>query len=69
VYSKALSLQLINSLISLVGLLGRLLLGSCRESLLARLFFFPSICLILKFYSWIYASYLIIKAPGKSVAV
>ena len=67
-YSKVLSLQLINSLISLVGLLGRSLLGGYYESLLARLFFFPSIYLILKSYSWIYASHLIIKAPGKLVA-
>ena len=53
IYSKALSLQSINSLISLVSLLGRLLLGSRRESLLARLFFFPGIYLILKSYSQI----------------
>jgi len=68
-YFKVLSLQLMNSLISLVGLLGCLLLSGHRESLLARLFFFPSICLISKSHSWIYASYLVIKALGKSVAV
>ena len=69
VYSKALSLQLINSLISLVGLLGCLLLGSYCKSLLTRLFFFPNICLILKSHNWIYTSYFIIKALGKSVVV
>ena len=56
-----------NSLISLVDLLGCPLLGGCRKSLLARLFFFPSIYLILKSYSWIYASHLVIKALGKLV--
>jgi len=56
-----------NFLISLVSLLSCLLLSGRRESPLARLFFFPSIYLILKSYSWIYASYLIIKALGKSV--
>ena len=56
-----------NSLISLVSLLGHLPLGGRCKSLLARLFFFPGICLILKSYSWIYASYLIIKALGKLV--
>jgi len=67
-YFKALSSQLINSLISSVGLLSRLLLSGCRESPSARLFFFPSIYLISKSHSWIYASYLVIKALGKSVA-
>jgi len=67
-YFKALSSQLMNSLISLVGLLGRLLLSGRHKSPLARLFFFPSICLTLKSHSWIYASHLVIKALGKSVA-
>ena len=66
-YFKALSLQLINSLISLVGSSGHLPSGSYCNNLLIKLFFLPSIYLILKSYNQIYASYLVIKALGKSV--
>ena len=68
-YFKILSLQLINSLISLVGLLGYLLLNSHYKSLLAKLFFFLSTYLTLKSHSYIYASYFVIKALGKSIAI
>ena len=51
------------------SLLGRFLSSSYCENLLARLFFFPSIYIILKSYSWIYTSYFIIKALGKLVAI
>ena len=68
VYSKALSSQLMNSSISSVGSSGCPPSGGRRESPSARLFLFPGTCLTLKSHSWIYASHLVIKAPGKSVA-
>jgi len=57
-----------NFSISLVNSLSRLLLNGRRENLLAKLFFFPSIYLILKSHSRIYASHFVIKALGKLIA-